>query len=337
MIDRYPDGKVHVERQVALDAKGNFVNAGTYAQYDEDGHLIKSGQFHAGKLNGHWMQQLAQNDGMLFSPSQDGEFHGPFISEATFIDGKLDGVWTIKEAKGQNLVQWTFDRGVRSGPSIWWHSNGTKRLEASYKAGALDGLMQEWDRDGKLVNHETYFDGKRLVKTVGWYTLGQKHFEGDFLRDANMQEPKYDWWHSKVVAVAPTVAVADQQHGPWTTWYRNGKIENQAQYDHGIRVGTFKWYHENGQLQAQGNYEGGKKTGVWTTWHANGSKESVAEYRSDRVVGNLVRWDADGKRIDTAASTAPAPEQREQAGAPQSRQREQIIANRGLSPTARVE
>jgi antitoxin component YwqK of YwqJK toxin-antitoxin module len=337
VIDRYPDGKVHVERQVALDAKGNYVNAGTYTQYDLDGQVIKSGQFHNGTLNGHWMQQLAQNDGLLFSPSQDGEFHGPFISEATFIDGKLDGAWTIKGAKGQKIVQWTFERGLRSGPSIWWHANGTKRLEARYKAGALDGLMQEWDRDGKLVNHETYFDGKRLVKTVGWYTLGQKHYEGNFLRDANMQEPKYDWWHSKVVTIAPAAAAPDQQHGPWTTWYRNGNKENEAQYDHGIRVGTFKWYHENGQLQAQGNYEGGKKIGVWTTWHANGLKESVAEYRNDRMIGQWVRWDAEGKRIDTAASTAPASEQREQAGAPQSRQREQVIANRGLSPAARVE
>jgi antitoxin component YwqK of YwqJK toxin-antitoxin module len=198
VTDRYPNGKVKLEREVGFDAKGNYVNQGSYKQFDLDGQVSKAGDFLNGKQNGKWMQRFAKNDGYLFSPGQDGEFQGPFASEATFLDGQLHGIWTIKDGNGQNIVEWSFERGVRNGIWTWWHPNGNKRLEATYTSGTLNGHVQEWDRDGKLISQDTYVDGKRLVKIVGWYTLGQKHFEGYYLRSENMPEPTYDWWNSRV-------------------------------------------------------------------------------------------------------------------------------------------
>src|ERR1700730_11896823 len=33
VVDRYPDGKIHVEREMGLDAKGNYINQGSYKMY----------------------------------------------------------------------------------------------------------------------------------------------------------------------------------------------------------------------------------------------------------------------------------------------------------------
>ena len=101
ITERYPDGKVKVEREVGQDAAGNYFNQGTYKLYSPNGEVIKSGEFLNGKQHGKWTQQLAKDEGHLFSASQDKQWTGPFTSEATFQDGRLHGTWTIKDSRGQ--------------------------------------------------------------------------------------------------------------------------------------------------------------------------------------------------------------------------------------------
>jgi antitoxin component YwqK of YwqJK toxin-antitoxin module len=305
VTDRYPNGKIKVEREVGQDAKGNYINQGSYAMYDLDGQIVKSGEFVSGKQQGKWTQRLAKDEGNLFSSGQDNESPGPFVSEATFIDGQLHGIWTIKDSNGQNIVEWSFDNGTRNGTWIWWHSNGKKRLEATYKNGTLNGDVQEWDREEKLLSRNTFVDGKCLVRVVGWHALGQKHYEGCYLRAQNLPEATYDWWNSKVTTVAAPKGGADQQQGVWTSWYPNGNKETEAQYDHGARIGKFKWWYDNGQNQAEGEYEAGQRNGVWITWHPNGLKETMGEYKDGQLVSKWSHWDVDGKLVESSEGEAP--------------------------------
>jgi antitoxin component YwqK of YwqJK toxin-antitoxin module len=313
VTELYPNGKIKIEREVGQDAKGNYVNQGSYRMYDSDGQVIKAGEFLSGKEQGKWTQRFAKDEGQLFSTGQENEFTGPFTSEATFLDGKLHGQWTIKDGSGQQVVEWSFDNGVRSGTWTWWHSNGQKRLEAIYVNGALSGDVQEWDRDGKSVTQNTYIDGKCLVKTTGWYTLGQKHFEGYHLRASGMPQPSYDWWSSKVTTAAPAPSGPDQKHGLWTAWYRNGNKQIEAQYDHDVPVGRFTWWYDNGQKEAEGEYEAGRKVGTWITWHPNGLKESVGEHKDGKLISKVMHWDADGKLVEGAAGARPQSQSQSQS------------------------
>ncbi len=299
VTDRYPNGKLKVEREVGQDSKGNYVNQGAYRAFDMDGQVIMSGEFINGKQNGKWTQKFVKDEGHLFSADGESEFTGPFTSEATFLDGQLHGIWTIKDANNQNVVEWSFDNGTRNGTWSWWHANGKKRLEATFHAGQLNGDVQEWDRDEKLASKSSYIDGKILVKVTGWYTLGQKHYEGFYLKSDDMPESTYDWWNSKVVTSAAKPAVADQKHGTWVSWYRNGAKQTESQYDHDIRVGKFKWFYENGTPEAEGEYDNGKKIGTWITWHPNGLKESQGDYKEDQLISKWYHWDEDGKMVDS--------------------------------------
>ena len=229
---------------------------------------------------------------------REGQFHGPFVSQATFNEGQLDGVWTIKDHNGQNIVEWNFDNGVRNGKWTWWYSNGQKRLEATYQNGKLDGEETEWGRDGKMIAKNIFVDGRHLTSTVGWYTLGQKHFEGYYLCVVKMPEATYDWWNGTVTTAATTPTGEDLQHGTWIEWYQSGNKKTEAHYDHGVAMGKFIWWYENGQKQAEVDYEAGVPSGVWITWHPNGLKESQAEYHNGQLVGQWMHWDANGKLIE---------------------------------------
>ncbi len=305
ITERYADGKVKIEREVGQDAAGNYFNQGIFKLYAPSGEVVKTGEFLNGKQHGKWTQQLAKDEGHIFSASQDKEWSGPFTSDATFQEGRLHGTWTIKDSHGQNIILWSFDNGIRSGTWTWWHPNGQKRLEATYVNGALNGDVLEWDRDGKIVNQNTYLDGKCVVKTVGWYTLGQKRYEGTYLRASDMPEATYDWWHSKIATSASAPAGPDQQHGAWTEWYPSGNKKTEGQYDRGVALGKITWWYENGQEQAEGEYEAGQKTGTWTTWHPNGLKESLVEYKAGKRVTKMLEWSADGKLVETHEGQKP--------------------------------
>ena len=223
---------------------------------------------------------------------------GPFLSEATFLDGQLHGTWTIRDANGENVIQWNFDHNVRDGKATWWHPNGQKRLEATYKHGSLDGEMVEWDLGGKMIGQYTFVEGRRLVKTVGWYALGQKRFEGCYLQVPNLPEPTYDWWTATIKSTDVMPAGPDQKHGVWTEWYLSGSKKGEGRYDHDLPVGKFAYWYENGQKQAEGAYLAGVKSGTWITWHSNGLKESQGDYK-DGVLGKWMHWESSGRLVET--------------------------------------
>jgi antitoxin component YwqK of YwqJK toxin-antitoxin module len=312
VTERYPNGSVKVEREVTRDANGNYVNQGTYKEYDLDGKVRRTGEFVGGKQQGKWTQTFAKDEGHLFSADHDTAFSGPFTSEATFVAGQLHGAWTIKDGKGRNVVAWDFDNGVRNGKWTWWYPNGEKRLEANFKHGNLDEEVLEYGQDGQQASKETYLNGMRLTKTVGWYTLGQKHFEGYYLRVSDMPEATYDWWKGTVTVAPAKAAEKELKHGAWIEWYQSGNKKSEFQYDHGVSTGRFVWWYENGQKQAEVDYHAGLLGGTWVTWHANGQKESQAKYRDGVLVDPLLHWNAEGKLVETRYQ--PAAQQAEQTG-----------------------
>ena len=64
--ERYPDGKVKVERQVALDANGNYVNHGPWKLYSPSEVVVAEGQYDMGKRVGNWTRWLGKNDSKVF-------------------------------------------------------------------------------------------------------------------------------------------------------------------------------------------------------------------------------------------------------------------------------
>jgi len=297
VTERYPNGNIKVEREVVQDDAGNYVNHGTYKMYDLDGEILKTGEFQNGKQHGRWVQYFAEDEGHLFAGEPQKEFEGPFVSEATFVDGKLHGTWTIKDRDGQNIVEWSFSHGDRSGKWTWWHSNGQIWLEAAYENGAFNGELLERDPNGKLVAQSTYIEGRHLVKDVKWFALGQKQFEGAYLRVQTVPQPVYDWWTGTSTPPSATPTGKDQRHGVWIAWYRNGNKKTQGKYDHDVPTGKFTWWFENGQKQAEGEYGAGLESGTWTTWHPNGLRESQVTYVNGKRIGTWMRWDGEGKLV----------------------------------------
>ena len=296
--ERYPDGKIRIERQVKLDAKNDYVNHGPYAMYDRHGNQIVTGQYHLGKQHGTWVRHFVSGQGQLFSGELDKSFQGPFISEATFVDGKLHGTWTIASAGTKfKVIEWCFEKGVRHGKATWWYPNGEKRREVDYRDGLPDGDVLEWAPDKRLVRKETFIDSRQLAKRVEWHARDRKKYEGTYLL-ARQPVQTFDWAGNTASTVPAEEAGVDQKHGLWIAWYANGQKMLEGNYRKDVPVGKFTWWYETGQKQAEGQYLAGVQEGTWITWHPNGMKQSKAVYKAGDLAGEFMRWEPSGRLKD---------------------------------------
>jgi antitoxin component YwqK of YwqJK toxin-antitoxin module len=294
ITERYPGGSVKLQREMTLDAGGNYVNHGAYTEYDARGAVVRTGQFRQGKLVGPWTWVFRAGEAGLFSGSLDAQFQGPFVSEANFVDGKLHGPWTIADRDGQHVIEWGFDHGQRHGKSLWRHPNGQTRREVTYDRGKPAGEMVEWDANGKETSRIQFINGRALVRKVEWHAPGKKAYEGNYLVGIRSQESSFDWWNGTVQS-SSSPGVPEWKHGLWTAWHPNGQKKAEGEYREDKPVGPFAWWYESGQKQAEGEYVEGVPSGVWITWHANGVKESRGEYRRGSAVGKWMRWNAEGR------------------------------------------
>ncbi len=172
--ERYPNSAVKVERHVTQDAEGNYYNHGLWTQWDEKGRLVGSGEYRYGKRHGRWLRWYGQSDAPMLQGPLYKDFAPPFVAEATFEDGVLNGTWKVFDSKNRKVSEWEFDHGDRQGKSVWYYPSSQKRREVDYRQGQIDGEVVEWGPDYKISLREKYVDGRRLAPQVDNYAPEQK-------------------------------------------------------------------------------------------------------------------------------------------------------------------
>jgi antitoxin component YwqK of YwqJK toxin-antitoxin module len=304
--ERYPNSTVKVERHVTQDSEGNYYNHGLWTQWDEKGRLIGSGEYRYGKRQGRWLRWYGQTDAAssMFSGPLYKDFQPPFVGEATFEDGVLNGTWKIFDSKNRKVSEWEFDHGERNGKSAWYFPTGQKHREVEYKQGQIDGEVVEYGADSKVASREKYVDGRRLAAQVDNYSPGQKRAEGWILYAKEMTKSNYDFWEGVASTQVTGAEGANQRHGLWTWWHKNGQKQMEGRYEADQPVGKFTWWYPNGQKQLQGEYVAGKQQGKFTWWHPSGQKQLEGAYVAGVLTGKWTRWNAEGHVVEVGDYTA---------------------------------
>lgn len=81
--------------------------------------------------------------------------------------------------------------------------------------------------------------------------------------------------------------------GVWRAWHKNGNPRSEATFGTSERA-PMRWWHENGQLSAEGAARNGHKDGPWTTWYPDGTKSSEGAYLDGLREGKWTFWNEDG-------------------------------------------
>lgn len=299
--ERFPNGSIRIEREVTQDADGNYINHGSWKMFDERGTIVAEGHYANGERDGTWNRWYRGNEAELFSKLPYQQFTPPFVSQASFHNGKLHGRWGIYDAKQRKISEWQFADGEREGRSSWYFATGRKMREIDYQKGEIHGEHNEWNADGRQTIKDEYRDGRKLAAKVDYYPNKQKKTEGMYLHAREVVQTPDDWWTVKIASYAKQGK--DEKYGQWIAWYQSGQKQMQGEYRNDLQVGKFQWWYENGQIALQGSYDNGKQVGKWTWWHDNGQKKTQGEYADGNPTGRWRWWDTNGRVHETADLT----------------------------------
>ena len=302
---RYPNGKLHIERYLAEDAEGNLVNHGPYKEYDPAGGLVRSGNYTMGKMEGPWFQVIPSPKVMLLTDKLDPGFRGPFRSEANFINGELHGEWLVTDASGKPILLWPFELGKRQGVSTWFNSMDSSVREISYSADIPHGPAAEMTQPQGEISRQEYVEGRVLKARTDWFSPGKKRGEEKLLVAASQKIVAHDWWNN--VVVSEPFAGEPIRHGAFTTYYANGQKMSEGEFVMGEPHGEFTWWSENGQTQTTGAFASGKRVGNWVWWHPNGVKMVTGNYEGGSQVGQWSHWSVDGRLLTRAEGPSFSP------------------------------
>ncbi len=291
--ERYPNRAVKIEREVTQDDEGNYVNHGSWKMWDLPGSLVAEGRYQHGQRIGVWTRWYRNSDVELLKTSPYSSFRGPFISQASFDSGRLNGKWTIHDSHQRKISEGEFVDGQRQGTFTWWYPNGQKMRECQFEAGEMHGPRLEWAPNARLTAQASYEHGRKLETRTEKYPSGAKKSEGDYLVAREIVQTPDDWWNMQLAVY--TRQGNDERHGPWITWYPNGQKQTEGLYEHDVPVGEFTWWYANGQQAVRGEYVDGEQQGKWVWWHENGLKSIEGEFRLGHPMEKWTWWGADGK------------------------------------------
>ncbi|MDB4994460.1 MAG: hypothetical protein JWM74_1892 [Myxococcaceae bacterium] len=102
-------------------------------------------------------------------------------------------------------------------------------------------------------------------------------------------DPPVCWARRVEVSAAPGPAFT----GKWSTYYINGAVASEAEYDATGRVVRETNYFDNGQLM--GPYVGGNEDGFVVTYFRDGKKATEGRYAKGKRTGRWVEYHASGK------------------------------------------
>ena len=290
---RYPNGAVKVERQVALNPDGDYVNHGRYRLLDPKGVAIAEGAFRYGKAEGPWRRWISPAASESFRQAPYAAFQAPFRSSASFREGRLQGTWVLADRAQRKIFEIEFDDGQRQGRAVWYFPQGDVLREAFYADGLPHGPQRIWRSPGAQPKTYQFEHGRRVELKENRYANKQPKSRGAYYHPLLRVESEDSWWQSRLAEFQANGQ--GYRHGVWRVWHPNGQLQMQGSYEKDKPVGQFSWWHANGQLALQGAYTEGKRDGEWRWWHANGLKRSSGEYFLGAPAGDWAWWNEQGK------------------------------------------
>ena len=85
-------------------------------------------------------------------------------------------------------------------------------------------------------------------------------------------------------------------NGKAFTYYENGQLRSEGNWENEERHGYWKEYYESGQLRSEGNWKNEERHGYWKEYYESGQLKSERNYKDGyRLLSKC--WEEDGNEI----------------------------------------
>ncbi|HLN20754.1 MAG TPA: hypothetical protein VK213_06675 [Bacteroidales bacterium] len=261
----FPDGKV---KETIMFSNGK--KEGLSKEYDENGNIITLTEYHNDflvtreRINRLDANKLKQGPWKVFYDN------GRIRSEATYVDDLMHGYYKEYDDKGNLVLTMLYDKGsivkslVEDEPEIEiinrYDDSGRLTYSGPFRKDVPVGTHREYTPDGKIKNAFIYNDNGLLLE------------EG-------------------------IVDEAGNRNGKWKTYFTDGKVSAEGQYNENRRSGQWKFYRADGKLEQAGSYNAGRPDGIWKWYYDNGALLREEEYFQGEREGGFIEYSVTGEII----------------------------------------
>lgn len=216
-------------------------------------------------------------------------FDGKLETEGEYLNGSQHGTWTWYFENGQPSLKATYILGYLDGEFIRYYKNGQIEDSSLYQYGDRVGTGKSYYENGNLFTNTSYFNGK---------VHGRKEFYGPtgklqlirFYNHGILIGYSYNDRDGKEIDMIPII----NETAKIISYYDNGKISRELEYEYGESKGAYKVYYYDGQLKEEFWHENGEYQGAKIYYHANGKIKERKEYLSGELHGKATTYYEDG-------------------------------------------
>ena len=292
---------------------------GFYKEYDEKGNLKKIIKY----VND--VEQVLEPDMKPLIVQHEYYPNGKVKREASFRDGKREGVWREFDEEGNVINSQTYKKGglisegvvgtdgKRRGEYKEFYADSTLRAEGLFIDGLRSGEWKFYYHNGQLQEVGTYKEGGPDGVWIWYHDNGQKQIEEQFYKglhngpykeyDAKgnlivsgtyFDDMKNGKWMEQIGDMRSQGEYRnDKQVGEWVSYYDNDKMAFRGSFNAGYPDGEHFFYYENGRLREIQSYSAGVKHGDWKKYLDSGELYFTITYDQ----GKEVKYD--GEALDT--------------------------------------
>lgn len=245
----------HVDELVIIDL---------YKEFYPNGNLKLVGGLDNGKRNGIYREYDESGEiinGYIYKKDT-------LVAEGIITGyGIYEGEWTYYFKSGAIKAKGTYENSKKTGKWTYYYSNGKIEQTGTFSDNEQRGNWTWYYKNGQLKRQEFYNKNEKLEGTVYEYdSLGNEMTKGDYYN--GIQEGPW-FYHVNDFKEVGSFTMG-YQDGVWKSYYKNGKLAFEGEYNEGEPVGKHLYYHQNGITSLVGKYLGGQKHGKWRAYDKMG-------------------------------------------------------------------
>jgi uncharacterized protein len=254
------------------------VKNGLQKFYYKNGVVSSQGIMRNGQPDGYWRSYF--ENGKLKSEGNRKNYEldsvwifynekGKRILDVSYKEGKKNGVKTTYLE--QEMVKEIFKNDIKDGYTRYFYRDGKIKLEIPFVKGMEQGLAKEYSPEGDIIT---------LIEYKRGFVIDRLKINR---RDHN-----------------------NLKQGHWYTFYPNGNIHVEGNYEDNLKNGYFKEYAENGDLISVEKYirdvkqaeaQEVRKLDIKSEYYPDGKIKASGTYRNGTPEGIYREFSPDGQIV----------------------------------------
>jgi antitoxin component YwqK of YwqJK toxin-antitoxin module len=201
--------------------------------------------------------------------------------EGNYENGLRHGKWIFyNEFTNSRPILWVktseinYNKGKKHGIEINFSISGDTSMVKSYLIDQEEGIRKIFNLNFPFKIWKIYYtingEGFPLKE---FYPSGNLKFAIKNIENEVNLKLYQGFFESGKIMIEGNLTNNELRQGKWKTYYENGGLESEIEYQNDQMNGYYKLYHENGQLWSEKTYREGKPWEVISNYDSKGNRK----------------------------------------------------------------